>query len=239
MTPGERLHEGLERFFLLRQHSDDARFRQRLMRLQRYQAERLIETHADYLAQPQVAPAIRFLIDEVYGGRDLKPVATEIRRAVDKAEKLLPGRVLETSATVLEAAVLTQELDEALTECLACRLDHPLDDEAYCDGYRTLGRSELRHLQLAVIGELGHHIDRYVRSRMIQATFRLVRRPAHAAGFGNLYDFLDSGFTSTREVTSCGQLLEALVARERRIMERVFARHPRPFAEPLDTGVST
>jgi len=230
MTAGERLQNGLERFFALRQHGENVQFNMRLVMLQQYQRQRLIDTHADLLEDRLTAPAVRFLIEDVYGGRDLKPVAIDIRRAINKAMSLLPNKVMETSATVLEAAILTQELDEALTDVLAERLDVPLDDDVWCAGYRELGRPELRALQLALVEDIGPHLDRYVRSRMIQSTFKLVRRPAHAAGFGNLYDFLDQGFAAMQGLPSCGQLLQQVAQIEQQIMQQVLAEHPRPFA---------
>lgn len=222
-TPGQRLHEGLERFFLLRQHTGDERFVVRLSHLQAYQRQRLYDTHADLVAAPRVAPAVQFLVEDVYGGRDLKPVATDIRRAVSKAEKLLPERVLATSAAVLDAAVLTQELDEAMVGVMHDRLDAPLDHDSYRQGYRELGLRELREQQLDIVEELGGHIDRYVRSRVIQTTFRMVRRPARAAGFGNLYDFLDNAFSTMRPLPSVDGLLRQVVAAERELMRRLFA----------------
>lgn len=230
MTAGERLQHGLERFFALRQHRDDVQFNLRLVMLQQYQRQRLIDTHAELLDNSATEPAVRFLIEDVYGGRDLKPVAIDIRRAVDKAMALLPSKVMDTSATVLEAAILTQELDESLADTLADRLDLPLDDDTWCAAYRQMGQRELRAQQLALVEQIGPHLDRYVRSRMIQATFKLVRRPAHAAGFGNLYDFLDLGFAAMQGIPSCDQLLQQVARIEQQIMQQVLEQHPRPFA---------
>ena len=159
------------------------------------------------------------------------PVAREIRRALPKAMRLLPEKVMATSADALEAAIITQELDEALVGVLGERLDLPLDDDAYGDGYRAAGHPEQRRRQLQLVAGLGHHIDRYVRSRMVQTTFRLVRRPAHAAGFANLYDFMDRSFRVMKPVPSVGRLLERIAAREARIMDRLFDRHPAPFKD--------
>jgi hypothetical protein len=231
MRADEKLQQDLERFFSLRQHSDDGHFRARLHRLQDYQGQRLTRSHASLLSVPGNQAAIGFLLDEVYAGKDLLPVARDIRRAVNKAASLLPDRVMATSASVLEAAILTQELDEALTDTLHDSLDGPLNDDLYGHAFRTLGRADARQRQLDLIGEVGHHVDRYVRGRMIQATFRMVRRPVHAAGFGNLYDFLDRGFGAMRELDSAGRLLAELTRTEAAIMARLFAGHPTPFAE--------
>lgn len=231
MNPDEKLQQGLERFFALRQHGKDARFKSRLRNLQSFQATRLTRTHAPLLAEPANRQAISFLLDEVYGGKDLLPVARDIRRAVNKAAGLLPDRVMATSASVLEAAILTQELDEALTDTLHDSLDAPVEATLYIEGFRALGREPERQRQLDLIGEVGHHVDRYVRGRMLQATFRMVRRPVHAAGFGNLYDFLDRGFASMGELKSAGTLMARLTDAEARILTRIYADHPDPFAE--------
>lgn len=229
MSAAERLQQGLERFFALRQHGQDLPFNMRLENLQAYQRERLLKTHANLIGDPRTEPAARFLIEEVYGGRDLKPVAIDIRRAVNKAQRLLPRRVMDTSAIVLEAAILTQELDEALTDTLAEHLDLPLDDDVWCWGYRLQGQLELRAQQLEIVRRIGPHLDRYVRSRMIQSTFRLVRKPAHAAGFGNLYDFLELGFGAMKGIDRCDALLDRLADIEQHIMQQVLNEHPRPY----------
>lgn len=229
MKAGERLLQTLDRFFALYQHGQDVKFNLRLQMLQGYQRDRLIDTHAKLINDPKTEPAARFLIDDVYGGRDLKPVAIDIRRAIGKAQKLLPNKVLETSATALEAAVLTQELDEGLTALLGDHLDGPLGHDLWCAAYREQQKTELRVLQLTLVGDIGPHLDRYVRSRMIQSTFKLVRKPAHAAGFGNLYDFLDMGFSAMKDIDRCDVLLQQLANTEQQIMQRILASHPQPF----------
>jgi len=232
MRADEKLQQDLERFFALRQHADNPRFCLRLQRLQSWQEQRLNHSHAALLAVPSNRAAIGFLLDEVYGGNDLLPVAQDIRRAVKKAASLLPDRVMATSASVLEAAILTQELDEALADTLHDSLDGPLSEQLYIDAFRALGRQREREHQLELIADVGHHVDRYVRGRMLQTTFRMVRRPVHAAGFGNLYDFLQRGFAAMRELDSAGRLLNQLTETEAQILARLFAGHPQPFAVP-------
>ena len=231
MTAGEQLQHYLNRFFALRQHGDDTVFLSRLRRLQDWQSQRLSHTHRHLLDDPATAEGIRFLLDEVYGGRELLPVAREIRRALPKAMKLLPDKVMATSASALEAAILTQELDEQVTDTLGNALDDPLTEMIYLKGFRQENHHEARQRQLQLVAELGHHLDRYIRSRMIQTTFRMVRKPAHAAGFANLYDFMDRSFRVMKPVPSVGLLLEQLAAREETIMQKVFDHHPAPFED--------
>lgn len=229
MTAGEQLQHYLDRFFSLRQHGDDTVFLARLRRLQEWQGERLKHTHSHLLNDPVTAEGIRFLLEEVYGGRELLPVAREIRRALPKAMKLLPDKVMVTSAAALEAAILTQELDEAVAELLGKELDQPITEMIYLKGFRQDHHRADRQRQLQLVAELGHRLDRYIRSRMLLTTFRMVRKPAHAAGFSNLYDFMDRSFRVMKPVPSVGQLLEQLAATESVIMDRVYDLHPSPF----------
>lgn len=229
MTAGEQLQHYLDRFFALRQHGDDALFLARLRRLQEWQGERLKHTHAHLLDDPVTAEGIQFLLDDVYGGRELLPVAREIRRALPKAMKLLPEKVMATSAAALEAAILTQELDEAVTQTLGEALDQPLTEMTYLKGFRQDHHHNDRLRQVQLVAELGHRLDRYIRSRMLHATFRMVRKPVHAAGFSNLYDFMDRSFRVMKPVPSVGRLLEQLATREEAIMQKVYAGHPTPF----------
>ena len=231
MTAGKQLQHYLERFFALRQHGDDTLFLARLQRLQDWQGERLKHTHRHLLQEPTTAEGIRFLLEEVYGGRELLPVAREIRRALPRAMKLLPDKVMATSASALEAAILTQELDEQVTDWLGSELDQPLSELTYLKGFRQQSHHSARQRQLQLVAELGHRLDRYIRSRMIQTTFRMVRKPAHAAGFANLYDFMDRSFRVMKPVPSVGLLLEQLAAREETIMQKVYDHHPAPFED--------
>lgn len=229
MNTGGQLQHHLERFFALDQHSDDTVFIRRLRHLQAWQTGRLEQTHAHLLADPILEPGMRFLLDDVYGGRDLLPVAKEIRRALPRAIKLLPEKVMATSASALEAAIITQELDEALTHQLGGVLDGTLSETDYLAAFQRDDHHPSRLRQLQLVAELGHRLDRYIRSRMLHATFRMVRKPAHAAGFVNLYDFMDHSFRVMKPVPSVGQLLEQIAAREGIILENVFTGHPSPF----------
>lgn len=231
MTPSDRLLQDIDAFFALRQFADDdAAFITRLRRLQHYQAQRLSHTHALLLSNSQTAPAVQFLLDEVYGGKDLRPVAHDIRRATRRAASLLPDKVMNTSATVMGATLITQQLDEALTTVLGAALDQPLSDSQYAAAYRQLGMAEQRQQQLTLIGQVGGLIERYIQSRLLLGSFRLLRKSVHAAGFGNLYDFLDQGFSALKPVPNLNTLMQDVAAREQLVSQRLFDQHPAPYS---------
>lgn len=229
MTTGERLSAYLERFFALKQQSDDAVFLARLATLRQCQTNRLRRTHADLLAQPKLNPALEFILNDIYNAQDLLPVAKEIQRALSLALKLLPNSVMNTSADALETAVLTQELDEALVEQLGNKLDTPLSDNDYIVGYQQLGCEKERTRQLELVATFGTSLEKYVRSRLLQGTFKVVKKPAHKAGFSHLYSFMEHCFAVMKPVPNAEALLRQLAQRETQIKNNLLANAVNPF----------
>lgn len=231
MQAADKLRFELERYHNLRQHREaGSEFTRRLHELQAFQIRRLQHTHAALMADPKTHDATQFFLSDVYGGIDLSQLAREIERALPVAVRLLPDSVLGTSAIACEVQVLTQELDERLTDLLFFKRGvTSLDPATYAAAFRDLDSHEDRLRQLELVRQLGYGLDRYVRSRIIYATFRIASRPAHKYGLGMLYDFLDRGFQVMRPMGSAHELFERMANEEREILERVQSGHPDPF----------
>jgi hypothetical protein len=58
----------------------------------------------------------------------------------------------------------------------------------------------------------------------------LAAKPARVAGFGELQEFLERGFDAFRHMGGAAEFLQTVETREKAILERLFAGHPRPFA---------
>ena len=57
----------------------------------------------------------------------------------------------------------------------------------------------------------------------------MLRGPAHAAGFGKLQEFLETGLWSFRQLEDADHFVETIYEREWAAMERMFAGDPDPF----------
>lgn len=226
MSNGERLHHALNQFFALEQHQGKPSFNHALYDVQEWQIARLLATHQALMQQAATQRAAEFLFYQVYGGAQLVAVAKNIQRAANKAMALLPQTVMHTAAVALEAAVLTQQLDEALTRTLA---HTPITPESYAQAYTTSSTPLQRQRQLTLIKEAATLIDRYVRRRVLISSFKIMRRPAYAAKLNPLYDFLDEGFSSLGGLASVTPVVTQLVTTENQICERLFSAHPDPF----------
>jgi hypothetical protein len=83
--------------------------------------------------------------------------------------------------------------------------------------------------QIELLGSIGKYLDHVVRKPIIRTLVRLARRPAHAAGFGTMQEFLERGLDAFEAMHGAGEFLATLREREVRAMERMFAGTPDPF----------
>ena len=82
-----------------------------LPELRRWQAQRLREGFARFLADPARRPAAEFFLTDVYGDHDFSRRDADIARVLPAMQRLLPGALLETVADAIELGALTQALD--------------------------------------------------------------------------------------------------------------------------------
>jgi hypothetical protein len=228
-TLADQMRYELGRFRAWRSHGDPI-FREHFIAVQKAQADRLTRTHADFLEDPRYQAVTRFFLTEMYGGLDLNELAKEIERALPVATRLLPDSVMRTSAVALELNALTGVLDESVATMIFETMGHKeITDRILIEAYVACQQHEARYRQLELLAELGNGLDRYVRSRVIYATFRIAQRPARMAGLGGLYDFLGRGFEVMRPMGSAQDFINLFVSRERAIVDNIRANKPNPY----------
>lgn len=228
-TLADQMRYELGRYRAWRSHHEPE-FQERFFAVQKWLAGRLTRTHTDLLEDDRYRAVTQFFLSDLYGGLDLSELAREVERALPIATRLLPDSVMRTSAVALELNALTGELDEALTtalfETMGCS---EITEKDIIEAYRLCDFQAERHHQLDLLAELGGGLDRYVRSRVIYATFKIAHRPALMAGLGGLYDFLGRGFEVMRPMGSAQDFLNQFIGKERAIVDAICAGHPDPF----------
>lgn len=196
--------------------------------LRGWQASRLERTYADLGAQPRYAAAIAFFLEELYGAHDVSPRDHDLARASHLLERALPGSALHALERAIALEILSQELDLAMARVLP--VGRAITGRAYADAYRAVGRRDHRAHQIDALVELGAYLDTLVRRPGLGLLVRLARRPAHAAGFAALHDFLERGFEAFGRMQGADEFLATIRARETLLLERLFGGDPDPFA---------
>jgi hypothetical protein len=199
--------------------------------LRRWQAERLARTYADLMASDRYRPAARFFLSDIYGDKDFTERDQSIERVYPAMVKALPDAALHTIALAVEVHALSTELDRDLWEVLTSELGvkERISEDQYAEAYRRCGNYAERLRQIELIRQVGDDLDHVVGKPLIYGMLKLARKPARLAGFGELQDFLERGFTAFSHMDGSAKFLETVTTREKAILTRIRAGHPRPF----------
>jgi hypothetical protein len=198
----------------------------RLEELQKWQSQRLLQSHADLRSDPRYRLAVEFFFNELYGGGDPHARDRDVMRVHRVMEKLLPKEALHALCLAIELEILSQELDAEVVRGLPAGA---ITVDGYAEGYRKAGRRADRERQIELLGVIGSYLDGVVRKPIIRGLVHFARRPAHAAGFGALQEFLEHGLDAFEGMKGADEFLATIRDREWRAMERVFAGEADPF----------
>jgi len=217
----QRLDHLVARYLDASRRAADGRLAARIRELARFQAQRLAATYGDLRQQDRYRAAVDFFLTDLYGPQDLRERDRQVLRALDKLKRFLPAAALDALAGAFELHVLTIELDADTAECL--QEPGRVDVEAYAEAYRRAGRQSDRDRQIRLIGDIGTLLDGLAHHPEVGLAIRLARAPAHAAGYGQLQDFLERGYAAFRDLKGAADFLAIVDQRERRLMQRLFA----------------
>lgn len=200
-----------------------------LMRV--WQSERLKKTHADLLRSKKYGPACRFFLDEIYAPRDFSQRDNDIEYLYEMMSSVLPKFLLSLVSNTVELNNLTNNLDNDLLNTLIDDLgmEEAITPEVYSEAYRICDNYNERRHQIELLMEIGRQVDIGTRIPLIGTTLRLARGPAHRAGWGEVHDFLEKGFSAFKKMRSAKKFLQVIEKRETAILDRIFAGDTDPF----------
>ncbi len=187
-----------------------------------WQAQRLARSHASLLADPRFAEAATFFLTDIYGANDPGRLYDDIRSILPTVVKILPAAGLDTVADAIELDAMSEDLDTAMIKVLGERMNG-LTAAIYAEAYRKVDRRQDRERQIDLILLLGQSLDRLAHRPFISMALKMMRKPAQLAGFGELQSFLERGYAAFHNMGGADEFLEQIVARERKLLEALFA----------------
>ena len=201
--------------------------------LRQWQSQRLAGSFADFLADPRMRPAAQFFLSDLYADRDFSARDRDAARVLPMMARLLPEGLLHAAIDAIELATLSHALDLRVAEQLSHRRDPmaSITPADYGRAYRHRGLRRLRRHQIELVLRVGHALDAAVQRHGIYKLLRAARLPAQLAGLSELQAFLERGFEAFDALGGAQDFLSRVAAREREVSERLFAGHPRPFAQ--------
>jgi hypothetical protein len=134
----------------------------------------------------------------------------------------------------VELDCLSEALDAdmiaALRVCSARDAALTIDAKRYAEAYRGCANQPARERQIRLVREIGEALDALAQKPLVVKAVEMMRGPAQLAGLGELHEFLERGFFAFRDMHGAAEFLDTIERRERRILERLFAGAPDPFA---------
>lgn len=229
--PGaKRLREMLARNHVIAERVQQPGFPlEQFDRLQQWQRTRLSRSFEDLAQHEGFRPAVHFFLSELYGGLDFRQRDQDMSKVMPVMIRFLPDRTLGVMSEAFELQAISLEFDIVMAEGMARRGLQRLDMQDYCDVYRAANDRAGRERQILLIRKLGYDLDKLVRWPLVNYLVRLLRGPAHAAGFGSLQEFLENGLASFRALADPALFIETIYEREWGAMEKMFAGAERPF----------
>jgi len=202
------------------------------MRLRAWQAARFERTYADLMASDRYRPAAEYFLSDLYGPKDFSERDQELERFLPAITRILPASAIHTLTVGIELDLLSESLDSAMVQALLAAgqtTEADISEADYAKAYRSCGDRPGREAQIALLLQIGDAIESLTRKPLLRAAIALIKAPAHAAGMGELHDFLDRGFYAFRHMHGAAEFLAIIRERETQILARLFARHRAPF----------
>ena len=204
-------------------YRDDSDLYDAYDRFTRWQFDYMLPFFDGLLDAPGYEDAIGFIVSDLAGvavsARD-----HDIERATPVIVRSLPLHALELAAAAAELNAGALEFNIAICQELFEDGDlvSPLDEATYCQACRTASSFEqcMELVHLAV--ELGAALKSLVRVPLIGMLLRTMKVPAHAAGFGALQEFLETGFVTFRRFEDIDRFLELLDERMAQVFGHIY-----------------
>jgi hypothetical protein len=231
LRPGAQLaHDMLDRSHRLAAQIDAGGFPLAAFEtLQKWQQDRLARTYDDLMRRERYRPACIFFLEELYGGLDFRERDEDVGKVMPVMVRFLPDRVLRSMAEAFELQALSLDLDMEMATILDRRGMGELTLEHYAETYRETGRKVERERQILLIRKLVQDLARLVDRSFVKYLVRLMRGPAHAAGFGNLQSFLENGLNAFLSLEDRDYFALTIFEREWQAMQNLFAGNKDPY----------
>lgn len=205
------------------EYLDDQGLYESYDRFTRWQLDYMLPFFSDLLEPEGYSEAVDFIVSDL-AGVGISERDREIQRATPVIVRSLPTHPLETAAAAVELNARALEINLGICRELLVdgKLPENLSETDYCTACREVSTYDecMELVDLAVT--LGETLKRLVRVPLIGGLLRTMRKPAHAAGFGALQEFLETGYVTFRRISDIDRFLAHLRERMSQVFGRIY-----------------
>ncbi len=192
--------------------------------LRSWQSERLTRTYADLLDDPRYRQACLFFLSDIYAPRDFSQRNHDVERIYDFLSRAVPAQMLQLLTHTIELNTLSDTLDSQLLRVLVDKLGvtDKLTPEIYAEGYRLCDNYAERLYQIDLIAKIMREVGKGAHLMVVGIALKILRGPAHQAGWIELYDFLVRGYGAFKGMRDVDFFVDTIRQREKSILNEIF-----------------
>ena len=191
----------------------------KVLAIKHYQHRRFAHTYADLLESSRYAAVARFFMDELYGPQDFSQRDSQFARVVPTLVRLFSQQIVGLVNTLAELHALSETLDSRMGAALPRAA---VDAPSYGVAWRAAGSPAERTRQVELTLQIGSALDRLTRNPVVHGSLKLMRKPARAAGLGELQRFLEAGFDTFKAMRGATEFLSLINERETLLVSTLF-----------------
>lgn len=205
------------------EYLDDPALYESYDRFTRWQLDYMLPFFSDLLEPEGYAEAVDFIVSDL-AGVGVSERDRDIERAAPVIVRSLPAHPLDTAATAVELNARALEINLGICRELLVDGELPpvISEKDYFTACRAVSSYDECVDLVRLAAELGESLKRLVRVPLIGGLLRTMRKPAHAAGFGALQEFLETGYLTFRQISDIDRFLELLRQRMGQVFERIY-----------------
>lgn len=191
-------------------------------RFTRWQLDYLLKFFEDMYTEDGYREAIDFTMRDL-AGIGIADRDVDLERVAPVITRMLPGSAMQTLARATRMNVQVLELNIGVCEALMIdgKLPEDISERAYWTAFREATTLEDCVELVSLSTELGSALKSLVGHKSLALLLRGMRGPAHAAGFGALHDFLESGYGTFSRIPDVDYFLGEIKERMTLLFERI------------------
>lgn len=205
------------------EYLDDRHFYDIYDRFTRWQFDYLMHFFSDLYAKEGYQEAIDFVISDL-AGVGISKRDRDLERAAGPITTLLPLRALDTIAIAADMNARILRINIAICRSLMVENELPpvITEHDYFVACRKASSFEECAEIVYLIKNLGSTLSSLVKVPIIGKTLRIMRAPAHVAGFDALQEFLETGFDTFRQIPEIEHFLAEIEGRAIEIFRTIY-----------------
>ena len=206
-----------------RQYLDDPDFFAQYEYFVAWQIDYMRPFYADLKAKEDYADAIDFVISDLTGV-GISKRDEDFARVVPIMAKMLPTKALATVASAMELNARILEINVGICRALFQNMqaNGEFSESDYIQACRSSSRLDECLELIALTRQVGESLSRVIRIPMIGVTLRAMRSPARLAGFGDLQEFLETGYQTFHAIKDVKKFLHDINDRMTEIFTRIY-----------------